>query len=80
MSWKVRKIYTRKLIDAQYCAKLLVLAAPFCLLGLIFALTLRLHPTAHYALIGLIIIIYNYVVLGFLYGHKVRKFTFCLFL
>ena len=71
MSWKVRKVYTRKLVDAQYCATLLLLAVPFCVLGLIFAYTIRLYPTPHYAMVGIIIIIYTYIVLGFLYGHKV---------
>ena len=72
MSWKVRNVFTRKLIDAQYAAKLLLLAVPLCFLGLIFGLTLRLYPTPHYALLGIIMIIYTYIVLGFLYGHKVR--------
>ena len=73
MSWKVRKVYTRKLVDAQYCATLLLLAVPCCLLALIFAYTLRLHPTPHYGMLGIIIIIYTYIVLGFLYGHKVSR-------
>ncbi|XP_028412998.1 uncharacterized protein LOC114535870 [Dendronephthya gigantea] len=76
MSWKVRKVYTRKLIDAQYCATLILLAVPFCVLGLIFAYTLRLYPTPHYGLFGIFIILYTYIVLGFLYGHKIIN-IFC---
>jgi hypothetical protein len=75
MSWKVRKVFTRKLVDAQYCATLLLLAVPFCVLGLIFAYTIRLYPTPHYGLVGIIIIIYSYIVLGFLYGHKVYYYV-----
>lgn len=72
MSWKVRKVFTRKLVDAQYCATLVLLALPCSSLALIFAYTLRLYPTPHYALLGIILIIYTFIVLGFLYGHKVR--------
>ena len=75
MSWKVRTVYTRKLIDAQYCAILLIVALPFCILGLIFAFSLRLYPTPHYALVGIIIIIYSFIVLVSLFGHKVLFYT-----
>ena len=71
MAWKVRQVHTSKLIDAQYCASLLFVSVPFVMFGLIFAYTLHHHPTLHYAFIGIIIIIYTYIVLGFLYGHKV---------